>query len=413
MAERFFYLCNSQADASALIAAGKAAVGLSPHPLTPQSEKYGWLHRALTNGFKDVDRYVLAPGNDSDGLTFRHEVVAILGAAKCWFVDWPYPMTGAAHFLEDMDAERLKAYLETAKPWPVEGLYGLDEMPEAPPLELWRTGFDEIGARVCLAPTMISVVTGFPGHGKSAMWTQIWHQIARKHEIGVAMFAAETRIKPHLRRQLRECYHGELQRRQTPAQIVEADEFIQRKFLFMQHPAEKPNMTWLMDMIEVAAIRHGCRAIVIDPWNKIEPDYDPRATTETAWIGWCLDRFIELARSLNIHIQIIAHPAKPEAVQRKNPPDLYSISGSAHWNNRVDQGFVVYREKLMDGVNRATAAQLICTKARFQELGYPSRHEMNMNLETGLFECVPDPQKPLLVSERGDDGYSDKQAGLF
>ena len=332
----------------------------------------------------------------------QHEIVAHLGPARCWFLDWPGGVFRVPDRFEPQAAENL---LSRARPWPVDGLYTLDEMPEAPALELWETGFAEIGKRIRLAPTMISVVTGYPGHGKSAVFSQIWHQIARQQDIRVAMFAAETRVKPHLRRVMRECYHCDLQRRMTPSMLAEADDFTRDHFLFLQHPSEKPSMTWLMEMIEVAAIRHGCRAVVIDPWNKIEADYDPRAMSETAWIGWCLDRFIEMARALNIHIQIIAHPAKPEAQARKNPPDLYSISGSAHWNNRVDQGFVVYREKMMDGANRATAAQLICTKARFQELGYPSKHDLNFDLDRGVFESVIDPQKPVPAADRGDDGW--------
>ncbi|MCK9994419.1 MAG: twinkle protein [Alphaproteobacteria bacterium] len=366
----------------------------------------GWLER-----LPRVDKYILVGEARDDWRRAQHDLAAQIGAARCWFIEWPTGKFAAPKLFEGTAFEK---YLSHAKPWPVDGLYTLDEMPEAPQLELWGTGFEEIGQRIRLAPTMLSVVTGYPGHGKSHVWSQIWHQIAREQEIRAAMFAAETRVKPHLRRVFRECYHGDLQRRMTPSMLAEADDFTRAHFMFLNHPSEKPSMTWLMDMIEVAAIRHGCRAVIIDPWNKVEADYDPRAMTETAWIGWCLDRFIEMARALNIHIQIIAHPAKPEAQSRKNPPDLYSISGSAHWNNRVDQGFVVYREKMMDGANRATAAQLICTKARFQELGYPSKHDLNFDLDRGVFESVIDPQKPVPAASRGDDGWgAQKQEGLF
>lgn len=395
------YFCGANADADALRKAGVSA--FSPPALATDEQLYGFMAR-FTGGELRPERFVMAPGNGDTAML--HRIVAIAGPARCYFLKWPYPIRDAAHFVADMGAETLAKWLpQAAKPWPVDGLYTLDEMPEAPDLELWETGFAEIGNRIRLAPTMLSVVTGFPGSGKSALWSQIWHQIARAQDIRVALFAAETRVKPHLRRVFRECFHGELQRRQSDAMRVEADRFTREHFLFLQHPSEKPGMTWLMEMIEVAALRHGCRAVVIDPWNKIEADYDPRATTETAWIGWCLDRFIEMARNLNIHIQVIAHPSKPEAQSRKNPPDLYSISGSANWNNRVDQGFVVYREKMMDGANRATGAQLICTKARFQELGYPSKHDLNFDLDRGVFECVRDPQKPYLAADRGDDGW--------
>ena len=338
-------------------------------------------------GQPPAERYILIGDGTDAWRVASHEIVASLGPARFYFTDWP---GGKFRAPENFDRVAIERFIEAALPWPVDGLYSLDEIPDPPKMELWRTGFEEIGNKIRLAPTTLSVVTGFPGAGKSHLWDQIWHQIARHNRIKVAIFSAETRVKPEVQRIFRECYHGELQKHMSLDMLAEADDFTRAHFMFMQHPSERPSMTWLMEMIEVAALRHGCRAIMIDPWNKIEADYDPRAMSETVWIGWCLDRFIQMARSLNIHIQIIAHPAKPEAQSRKVPPDLYSISGSAHWNNRVDQGFVVYRKDTIadEGLPPPTDAELICTKARIRELGYPGRYGIRLNMDRGVFECV-------------------------
>ncbi|HAK63237.1 MAG TPA: hypothetical protein DCO82_08375, partial [Alphaproteobacteria bacterium] len=368
---------------------------------------YDWLLNLKQSVLAGARRHMIVTRNDELGRALRHTIAAVFGSARTWFMAWRgNGPQSVSDLLNHPGKQNLKRFIDVAAlPFPANGLYTLDEMPEPPKLVLWETGFDAIGSRIRLAPTMLSVVSGFPGHGKSALFSQIWFQIARRENIRVVMFSAETRVKPHLRRIFRECYHQLPQWRQTPEMQEEADNFIRRHFLFLEHPAETPTMDWLVDMIEAAALRHACRAVVIDPWNKIEADYDPRAMTETAWIGQCLDRFIHLARSLNIHIQIIAHPAKPESAARKFPPDLYSISGSSHWNNRVDQGFVVWREKMMDGAVRATRSQLICLKARFQELGYPSVHELNLDLTRGVFECVEDDGKQDIAANRGDDGH--------
>ena len=60
---------------------------------------------------------------------------------------------------------------EGALPWPVEGLYRLNELPEPAPLSLWNPGFPEWESKVMLAPRTLSVVTGHPGHGKTQLWT--------------------------------------------------------------------------------------------------------------------------------------------------------------------------------------------------------------------------------------------------
>jgi len=171
-------------------------------------------------------------------------------------------------------------------------------------------------------------------------------------------------------------------------QLREADNFIEAHFVLMDPGDDVPTMGWMIDSIEIAAQRHGCRAAVIDPWNKISEDWDSRQETETRWIGRMLDLLIQMSRGLSIHTQIIAHPAKPDAAFRKSPPDLYSISGSQHWANRVDLGLCVYREKLIEGNTRQTGAQLKVLKSRFQELGWPCSHEMDYDIEKGTFRCI-------------------------
>ena len=42
---------------------------------------------------------------------------------------------------------------------------------------------------------------------------------------------------------------------------------------------------------------------------------------------------------------VVAHPSKlPRDNGKINPPTLYDVSGSAHWNNMCDVGLVVHRD---------------------------------------------------------------------
>ena len=50
-----------------------------------------------------------------------------------------------------------------------------------------------------------------------------------------------------------------------------------------------------------------------------------------------------LAKELNILIIIVAHPSKPGKDSQKIP-DMYNISGSAHWYDLCDYGLTVFRE---------------------------------------------------------------------
>jgi hypothetical protein len=109
--------------------------------------------------------------------------------------------------------------------------------------------------------------------------------------------------------------------------------------------------------------------------------------SETQWIGKSLDYLTSLAKTLDIHIMILAHPSKPDAKMGNAPPSAYSIAGSAHWNNKPDHIFSLWRDKFEneDGSRNTEALFTVC-KTRYEELGYPRILSVYMNLDTGCFE---------------------------
>lgn len=368
---------------SVLSVPGGAPADASDDP--EQSRRYGWLLDAVKNGLGRARRLILATDGDDPGRALRSDCTRILGPARTWYLDWPEGIKDANEMLVKNGTAALRAHLATAKPWPVTGIYQLSDIPEPTALELWDIGFPEISGRIKIAPTTLSVVTGFPGHGKSHVFQQVWYQIAQRYDIRVAIFSAETRLKPFLRRNFRQFYWNRREVTLSDAERREADDWIQDRIFFIDAGDRQPTMSWMLEMAEIAAQRHGCRAIVIDPWNKIEEDYDPRQETETRWIGRMLDLWIEMARGLNIHTQIIAHPAKPDTASRSNPPDLYSISGSQHWANRVDQGFCIWRKKIVEGGVQQTESEIRLLKTRYEDLGFPAKYPLNYDVEKGIF----------------------------
>jgi twinkle protein len=354
-----------------------------------ESKRYEHVIAALASGLAKAKAFLILNDNDDPGRRLRNDLVALLGAAKCRIIDFPPGIKDVNEALIAWGAEDLRIFItDGQREWPIAGLYRLSALPTPPRLELWDPPFASWKYKIKIGPTMLSVLTGMPGNGKS-LWSQFfWFEIARKYDIRVALFSAETPAKPHVRRSLREFYHGYREQYQTEAQLAAADEWIEGHFFFVAHPNARPTFGWLMEMIEAAKYRYGCRVAVVDPWNKIEGDYDPKNGTETQWIGQCLDEALDAARAFDMHIQIVAHPAKPHAEQRKEPPGLYSISGSQHWANRVDQGFSIHRPKMLtaDGAERETGATLYHLKARFPDLGWPCSAGIRYNLSTGRYQ---------------------------
>ena len=132
--------------------------------------------------------------------------------------------------------------------------------------------------------------------------------------------------------------------------------------------------------------RYNISAFILDPWNKLEaPDFGKGS--ETQWIGKCLDYLTSLVKVLDIHIMILVHPAKPDSKAQHAPPTPYSAAGSAHWNNKADHIFSVWRPKFEnDDGSRCTESVFSISKTRYEELGYPRVLDMMLNLDTGCFE---------------------------
>jgi twinkle protein len=315
-------------------------------------------------------------------------MVRLLGAARFWFVDWPEGSKDANDFLISDGPDALRELVsEGALQWPIEGIYRLDELPEPAPLTLWNPGFPEWERKVLLAPRTLSVVTGHPGHGKSTLMGQIWFQVIRDYALTGCFASFETRPKPHMRRQLRTLLIGKLEKHMSEEEKAKADRWINERYLFLAHADQRPTLEWFLDMAEVAVVRHGARIIQLDPWNRLE-DQRGRDESKTDYIGRCLRTLHAFAHDMNVHVQIIAHPAKMDSGRRGRPPELEDISDSKHWDNMVDQGFVVHRPEIFDGGERKTKAEFYCKKARFEELGFPCVLDLNYGLENGRYRSI-------------------------
>ncbi len=340
--------------------------------------------QAALEGLQGAKTVILVHDADPPGFGLRRALATVLGAARCRFVEWPEGIKDANEMLVKEGADPLRELVENALPWPVDGLFRMSEMPEPPRLELWDAGWPEWEGGVKLAPTHLSVVTGHGGHGKSRFTAQMWAQIANGHGVRIAVCTMETLAKPGYRRYLRESIIGRDQGAMSDAELRKADAWIEDHYRFIQHPKRSPGLQWLLDVAEVAVVREGCRALVIDPWNKLERTRADRQS-ETDYIGQVLDEMMVFATDLNCHVQIIAHPSKSDATTRGKPPELEHIAGSKAWETKPDQGFVMYRPELFKGGKRMTGCEFYVKKTRFEELGHPKRFDMRLDLETGRY----------------------------
>lgn len=391
------FLVEGELDACAAVEAGipasqiLAAHGAKDKPTVGDPKEmtgYDYVAEALEAGLSKVKKFVWCGDGDGAGRILREDMVKLLGPARFWFVEWPEGIKDANEMLLKDGAEALRELLtDGALPWPVNGLYRLSELPEPAPMVLWHPGFPEWERKVMLAPRTLSVVTGHPGHGKTALWNQIWFNVVHKYDVTFCGASFETRPKPHVRRQLRTLIMGKLERDLPDEDRAAADRWINDRYLFLVHPEQRPNLEWFLDMAEVAVIRHGARIVQIDPWNRLEGSRSA-AESETDYIGRCLRTLHQFANDMNCHVQILAHPSKMDNQRRGQPPTLEDISGSKNWDNMVDHGFVVHRPKMFEKGELKTEAAFYCRKARFEELGHVCKMDLDYKTKEGRYRSV-------------------------
>ena len=392
------YVVEGERDACALVEAGVpphsvlSVVGGAPSassddPLT--AKRYAYVNEALVNGLSKCRRVIICTDNDSPGNHLRLDLARMFGLGNCFWVEWPDEVKDANDFLMKHGAESLSLFLrEDVKEFPINGVYRLSEIPEPPALVLWK-GWDGWQNKLHLSPTCLSVLSGWPGHGKSHLSQQLWARIVKQYGIRVALMSMETREKPFVRRNLRSAYWGKLEMEMTDQEKKEADDWIEEYFLFLHHPSNSPDFQWILDIINDCHARHAISAVSLDPWNMIVPSFDRRSQTETGWIGECLDNCTYLAKACNLHLQILAHPAKPLGAGVKEPITYSSIAGSQHWANKADQVISIHRDKFVDDYGiRNSEARVIVHKSRYEELGYPCEIAMKLALDEGIFKCM-------------------------
>ena len=101
------------------------------------------------------------------------------------------------------------------------------------------------------------------------------------------------------------------------------------------------HLGWLESMVKTLAVRDRCRVIIIDPWNELE-HLPEKGESMTQYINFAIKTIRGWAKALEVHITIVAHPAKMRTDQGKRPPTGYDIADSAAFFNKPGLGITVH-----------------------------------------------------------------------
>lgn len=266
-------------------------------------------------------------------------------------------------------------------------------------MELWdrglppgdKTGWPSIDAHYTVMPGQVTILTGWPGSGKSewldAMLVNLSHQGWK-----TAIFSPENQpIEIHVTKFVEKITgmpFGQGPTERVPrADLPQVLHEISMRFGFIQQP-EGSSLT-VEAVIEAAwdYLAHfrvkNKLGLVIDPWNELE-HWRPPGLSETEYVSKTLSYIRNWARANKVHVWLVAHPQKMRRDdQGKLPvpkPDM--ISGSQHWWNKADACITVWRS-LSDPSD--PNVDIHVQKVRFKHIGRPGLVQLRYDRVTGRY----------------------------
>lgn len=361
-------------------------------------DKFSFLGR-LMDSIMEVKHHIIAVDGDEPGGRLAKELVRRLGVAKCFWIEYPKDEVvpdkkrkGKLRPCKDMNevrkylgAEKVREIIENAKPWPVKGLFRLNDYPDVELPPMIELGISKtLDDHMKLYPGQFVIATGIPNVGKSTFINQIVTLAAKKHKWPVAVFSGEKDVKPFLAQELMTAFLDKGKPDWSFEEKKRAEAFVQRYFQFIDYDdslEDEIDLKFVLDRAAAAVFRDGVKLLIIDPWNELEHSR-PMNISLTEYVGQAIRKLKRFAKMFGVCVIVVAHPKK---IDLKSIPTLYDISDSAHWYNKADLGIIVHAdpERAAEAPNER---QIIIAKVRLKRIaGLTGIVPLNFDDKAGLF----------------------------
>lgn len=369
-------ICEGEIDAMSWHQAGYLPVISVPNGAS-KNQKLEYLENCF-EFFEHKTKIYLSTDDDIPGHALRDELARRLGTERCYKIDFE-GLKDANEYLHGYGPEKLLKRIGFAKEYPITGVYSINDLwggvmdyyhnglPEGD-----RTGDGRLDEHLRFMPGELTMVTGIPSHGKSIFLEQVSIKLCLNAGWSFGVFSPECYpIEIYILRLIKQI----IGKPANPRNITEADMDKMREWLLSRFNVIFPeDENFLLDTILEKArqlvFRKGINGLIIDPWNRIESNM-PNGFSESKYTAEQLIKIVRFNQRNGVHTFLVAHPTK----MPKNSegvfeiPNLYNISGSAHFFNITQNGFTVYR-------NSATGlTDVHIQKVKWEHLGKKGKIE--------------------------------------
>jgi twinkle protein len=411
-------ITEGEIDCASLVEAGYEAVTSVPNGapnithtedvISPDQDRafsYLWGEADLRPELTGFREYVLLVDKDEPGQRLCTELMSRLGPEKCYVIkpdDWPDGCKDANDVLVKYGPECLRDLVDNrAQPFLADRFVAPDDVPVQTLGDRYLPGIAGFKERMILCPPCLVVVTGKPGHGKSTFALNWMLSISRQYGVAGALIQFENdfeRTRWEINAYI-EAYKFDPDRDVVDPSTGEVtatkrnytrDPNFKRDLIRVIPPSAMPrskrDIVWLRGLIKEAAHRHGCKWVIIDPWNELEQIWD-RNLREDQFLNAALGDLRDIAKDYEIALIIVAHPDKNSGRNETiDQLSLYSISGGSAWKNKADLGVVVEREKNSDGKFTARSFVKIDKSRDIRRMGAPGTFTVEYDARKNLYQ---------------------------
>jgi twinkle protein len=286
---------------------------------------------------------IVAADADEAGESLPRTVATILAGHDVRYAIWPAGCKDANDVLVQYGEGMVAKCLNEAKRVDPPGgvISGFSDMPPMSSQRVLKIGRDPFDKAIAFEIGEVSVGTGLPGAGKSTFTLWAANEVSLHENIRVGLIGFEThafRIRDQLSRVR---YHKAWRSLSDGEREILLKDLDARWRLVHTSAGAMHHLGWLEEMIKTLAVRDRCKLLIVDPWNELE-HLPEKGESMTQYINFAIKTIRSWAKALDVHIIIVAHPAKMRTDQGKRAPTGYDIADSAAFFNKPGLGFTIH-----------------------------------------------------------------------
>jgi len=330
--------------------------------------------------FENKKKIYLSTDNDEPGIALRDELCRRFGIERCFKID----LKGFKDANDYIKAGN-RLTLDGATEFPIEGVFTI--------YDVWgeieniyenglpkgdKTGDNQLDEHIGFMPGELTMITGIPGHGKSIYLDQISLGLAINSNWTFGICSPEsyplgfyyTRLIKRLTGKKFSKYNIDKK------ELLEVKDWITDRYSIIM-PGAGFSLDTILEKAKALVLRKGIKGLIIDPWNRIEANIQ-----RSDDIVPVILKIINFAQQTGVHVFLVAHPTKmPKDADGINYliPNLYSISGSAHFFNMSQNGLTVYRNYITN------KTEVYIQKVKWEHLGKIGKIEYWYNEDNARF----------------------------